>query len=438
MYDAVVLGAGLAGLSAARDLARGGADVAVLEARNRPGGRVLSTELDDGRVVQLGGELVGTTHTSYLALVAEVGLTVRDGYIAEPGRTVWDLDGAVTCGDPAPWMSHADHDDYARVVRALVDLAKAVDVDDPWSHPHAEALDAMSMEHWLRHEAAARPAVVRMLEAAKAGLAADSLRRTSLLAELRKMAVAGDQLRDYYDIDQWTRFTVAEGSATVATRIAAELGDRLQYGTVVAAIDVTPAQVTVTLSDGRTVRARNVVCAIPVAALRAIAITGVSAARVTALHRIRNSLTAKVVAVYRDSFWRAHGKNGSAYGDGVLGSTWVQGPGVLSALVPPAELAFFLAGDPSARERDVRSRLQRMYGDDALELQHLFTRQWSMDPFTLGYMAHFAPGDLTAIGPLHARHEPPFFVAGSDYWVAGYMEGAVRTGRAAARAVLAR
>ena len=49
----------------------------------------------------------------------------------------------------------------------------------------------------------------------------------------------------------------------------------------------------------------------------------------------------------------------------------------------------------------------------------------------------FQTGDVTAVGPLHGKHEPPFYVCGSDQWVCGYMEGAVRTGRGAARAALA-
>ena len=75
--DVLVLGAGLAGLTAARDLAAAGADVTVLEARDRVGGRVEQIRIDDGRPVQLGGEVVGPVHTSYLALVEELGLTPR-------------------------------------------------------------------------------------------------------------------------------------------------------------------------------------------------------------------------------------------------------------------------------------------------------------------------------------------------------------------------
>ena len=67
-YDVVVVGAGLAGLSAARDLMNAGSDVLVVEARNRPGGRVEQTTLPDGRIVQLGGEVIGPFHEAYLGL----------------------------------------------------------------------------------------------------------------------------------------------------------------------------------------------------------------------------------------------------------------------------------------------------------------------------------------------------------------------------------
>jgi monoamine oxidase len=59
-------------------------------------------------------------------------------------------------------------------------------------------------------------------------------------------------------------------------------------------------------------------------------------------------------------------------------------------------------------------------------------RRWATDPWTLGYVTHWRSGDVIAVGPHHGTHAPPFYVCGSDQWVAGYMEGAVRTGRAAA------
>jgi monoamine oxidase len=72
----------------------------------------------------------------------------------------------------------------------------------------------------------------------------------------------------------------------------------------------------------------------------------------------------------------------------------------------------------------------------ASEPSAMLERAWGIDPFTRGYITSWAPGDLARVGPLHGTHEPPFYVCGSDFWVCGYMEGAVRTGRAAAAALL--
>jgi monoamine oxidase len=86
-YDAIVVGAGLAGLSAARDLMKGGTDVLVVEARNRPGGRVEQTTRPDGRIVQLGGEVIGPFHEAYLGLAEELGLTSCLPFPSCPVRT---------------------------------------------------------------------------------------------------------------------------------------------------------------------------------------------------------------------------------------------------------------------------------------------------------------------------------------------------------------
>ena len=431
MADVLVLGAGLAGLAAARDLAAAGADVELLEARGRPGGRVEQAVLDDGRVVQLGGELVGSFHTAYLELAAELGLETEPSYVAEPGAPSWDLAEGVGRGEWPPFFDAADAADAERVEAECVALAAGVDPADPWSHPDAAALDSTSLASWLR-SIGARPAVVRLFEVNSLSLSGGSSERISLLGQLRMIAAAG--AREFYGYERWEGMRLKTGSASLALRMAGELVERLRLGAQVTAVDVAAGGCRVTLAGGEELRAGAVVCALPVGPLRDVAIRGVSDERLASLHRQRQALAAKVVVAYAEPVWRAAGANGLAAGEGMIGSTWPQANRALSMLVPPERLAHFLAAPPASRRAEVLATLARLYGEPARSPDALLERAWGVDPFTQGYIAQWAPGDLTAVGPLHGTHEPPFYVCGSDHWVAGYMEGAVRTGRAAAAA----
>jgi monoamine oxidase len=433
MPDVLVVGAGLAGLAAARDLNRAGVDVVVLEARSRPGGRVEQETLPDGRIVQLGGELVGEFHTAYLELVGELGLTLRPSYVAEPGELTTDLVDGVHIGEGFPWMTDAERADAERLAALAGELARSVDPDDPWSHPDADRLDRISVNAWLR-EQGALPAVIRARELAHLGVAAGSAERTSLLSVLRMDAVAGGL--GVYDLEAWESMTVAEGSATVALRMAEELGERLRLEAVVRGIAV-DGRVAVTLECGERLDAEAVLCAVPVGPLRDIAIEGVSSARLESLYRQRHARAGKYAVAYRSSFWRERGQSGLAESENLFGSTWPQGDGLLSILVPPERLLHHVSTVAPVRRAEVLAELERIYGPEAAEPVALLTRDWGLDPFTQGYVTQWAPGDVMAVGPLHGTHEPPFYVAGSDQWVAGYMEGAVRTGREAARAILA-
>ncbi|MBV9604879.1 MAG: FAD-dependent oxidoreductase, partial [Solirubrobacterales bacterium] len=413
---------------------RSGADVLVLEARDRAGGRIEAVALPDGRAVQAGGEVYGPGHAAYAELVEELGLLVEPSYVADPGEMTWGLVDGVYVGDDAPWMSEAERRDETRIQRAFVELAATVDPEDPWSHPDAQTLDHMSLAAWLRRQGAL-PAVHRRHELASLSLACDSPERTSLLAELRKHAALGGE--HFYDLERWESLRVADGSAAVPAAIAAELGPgTIRFGAVVQKIEIGGGATAVTLSDGEEIAAEAVVCTIPAGPLRAVQIAGVSDARLRSLRSHRQALAAKVVAAYEESFWQDTGQNGLAETEWLFGSTWPQRPGVLSMLVPPERLSAFLATPETARSSAVVDGLVELYGERARFPMAMLERAWGVDPFTQGYISSWAPGDLTRVGPLHGSHEPPFYVAGSDHWVAGYMEGAVRTGRDAARAAL--
>jgi monoamine oxidase len=199
---------------------------------------------------------------------------------------------------------------------------------------------------------------------------------------------------------------------------------------------VSSSEVVVTLADGEELRAEAVVCALPAGPLRDVSLSGISDARLASLGSQRHALAAKVVAAFPEPFWQASGQNGLSETEWLFGSTWPQSHGVLSILVPPERLSAFVAAPPSARRASVVDGLVALYGERAAAPDALLEHAWGIDPFTQGYITSWAPGDVHRVGPLHGTHEPPFYLAGSDHWLAGYMEGAVRTGRGAARAAL--
>jgi monoamine oxidase len=430
--DVLVLGAGLAGLAAAHDLAGGGADVTVLEARDRVGGRVEQVRIDEGRPVQLGGEVVGPAHTSYLGLVGELGLGLEPSYVAVEGETAYGRFGDIAYASAWPFATEAERADHERVEQLYGSLVATVDPDDPWSHPEAARLDALSFGAWLR-SVDALPTVVRALDVGALGLAAGSIEYTSFLAELRKSAAVGES--GFYSYDLWESLQVAEGSAEVAERLAAGLEGRVRLGAEVRSLDVTPGGCRVRLASGEELRAEALVCALPVGVLHGIPVTGVSAARLSSLQWQRMALAAKIVAVYDRPFWRDAGLNGLSESEYLLASTWPQRDRVLSGLVPPERLGLLLAVPEPDRAAVMRDELARLF-DGGGDARDIVFRVWATDPHARGYVTHWWPGDVMRVGPLHGTHEPPFYVCGSDQWVAGYMEGAVRTGRAAAAAAL--
>ena len=428
--DAVVVGAGLGGLACARDLAVAGTDVLVLEARERAGGRVEQVRLDNGRVVQMGGELVGHVHHHYLALAAELGLRLVPSYVEEPGDSAYDLVDRVEFGED--WLTPADLESYARAERETLRLAGEIDPADPWGHPNATRLDRLSVAAFLR-DCGATGGALRLAELHARSTAGGTTERLSLLAELRAVAAAdGHMMTDY---DAWEGLKLDGGSALLAETLANGLGRRLRLGAAVVAIDV-GRPCSVTLASGERIEAEAVVCALPVGPLRRVALTGLSPERLGSLHRQRQLAAVKAVTVLDGPIWRDRGWNGLCASERDLGGFWPQGEGVLSTLFGPEQIGYLEAMPAGLRNRVVIDALARIAGP--VEPQRILWRSWATDPHTLGYVTHWAPGDLMAVGPLHGTHEPPFYVAGSDHWAAGYMEGAVATGRASARAMLGR
>ena len=435
-HDVVVLGAGLAGLSAARDLAAGGAEVTVLEARDRVGGRVEQVKLADGRLVQLGGEVVGNAHTSYLELVAELGLTLTASYVAEPGeitRQVPELGRRrrlavlVHRGRPARR--------YDEVEAALDKVLAAIDPDDPWSCPDLQpAGPAQRRRLAPRGRGHAR-------RAAALGAGPPEPRPTArssgpACSPTPARCVGGRHHR------QLRRRAVGEPAGRRGVGHGGAEDGRRRCATYACRRRCAASRSARTAARSRRRAARRCAPTPSSSPCRPVR-RATSTSRVSATpgsSRCTGSGTRWPRSSWRRTtspFWRDRGQNGLAESEGILGSTWPQQHGVLSALVPPERFAAFAATDPDTRTREALAQLAELFGPEATSPLQTWTRLWGTDPWTQGYVTHWRPGDVEAVGPLHGTHEPPFYVCGSDQWVAGYMEGAVRTGRGAAAAALA-
>jgi len=152
MTRILIVGAGLAGLSAARELTKAGMECLVLEARSRVGGRVMGGSVA-GQAVEFGGTWIGERHERMYALAAELGLPTFRTH-NDDGQLLVDLGGRQSRMKPTkgavPKLSPFALADLGQGLLRFARLAKGVDPERPWQHAHAATLDGQTFETWIR------------------------------------------------------------------------------------------------------------------------------------------------------------------------------------------------------------------------------------------------------------------------------------------------
>jgi monoamine oxidase len=146
--DVVIVGAGLAGLSAARELRRAGRSVRVLEARDRVGGRTLNHVFEDGTIVDLGGQWIGPSQTRALAYAEELGVGLHPTY--EDGEHVLAIDGEKRrFADETFGFDEETLVDVGKVQAELEALGATIEIEAPWDTDGARELDDVTLDAWL-------------------------------------------------------------------------------------------------------------------------------------------------------------------------------------------------------------------------------------------------------------------------------------------------
>ncbi|WP_306232966.1 flavin monoamine oxidase family protein [Agrococcus beijingensis] len=441
--DVVVVGAGPAGLAAATAVARSGLTVAVLEARDRVGGRTWTSTVD-GAMLELGGQWISPHQTVLLETIERLGLETFSRYRAGDSVYVtpegearrYDGDFPIDAGTVA---------ELDRLIAVVDALAAEVDPDAPWAHPRARELDTVQFGPWLRAQTDdATAAHLAALFIGPAMLTKPSHAFSTLQALL--MAASADGFSNLVDEDEILDRRVVGGMQLVSIRMAEVLGDAVHLGAAVRRIERGDDGVTV-VADGVVARGRRVIVAVPPNLITRIDVQPPLPRRQHQLHQhLSLGLVIKVHAVYDRPFWRDAGLSGTGFGPDELvhelyDNTNHDDPrGTLVGFVSDEHADEAFRWSDEERRRRILESLAVYLGAEALEPVVYYESDWASEEWTRGaYAASYDLGGLHRYGADQRQPVGPIHWACSDFAGHGYqhVDGALRSGRAAADEVIA-
>ncbi len=435
---AIVVGAGLAGLTTALDLRAAGWEVVVLEARHRVGGRVRTVyaPFTDGLHAESGGESIDDNHDQIQAMVTRFGLrterrlTNRDANsrISFRGRSI--PAATFLASDPAVLA------DYDRFYAESSKLAGGIDPDHPERAANAARLDRQSLADYI-DSLHLDPRARFLVATAETGEYASDPRNVSLLFYAQQEAVAND----VSDAASET-MRIHGGNSLLVRAMAQELGAVVRLGAPVRSVDQGHDFVTVR-AGGRDHTGAQLVLAVPPPTLRAIrftpALPPVAAAMVRGLDL---GPATKVMTEYDDRFWRAGGGSGLVVSDLPFRIAWdasdsyESDPGILTTFTTGSPGAAFARLSDARRVRAARQGLNRVFPEARGHAVTSATIAWPDEQYTGGGYAVFRPGQMTKFWEVLRRPVGRIRFAGEHTeTMAGYMESAVRSGHRVAAAI---
>lgn len=440
--DVIVIGAGFAGATAASELKKSGRSVALLEARDRLGGRALSHPIGDGKLVELGCEFHLNDSVNARAAAA---LGIGSEKVYDQGHKLIETErGLARWKGAIPRVSPLALADFGQAALRIERMRRQVPAEAPWTAPHAAKWDSETMWSWTRRNIRSREGRLLMRLLLEAGMGAAPsemsvlhvLNYSNCTNGFRAMTtITGGALENRF----------VGGAQNLVERIADPVTADTYVNAHVRRVEHTDDRVRVT-GPGFAATGRRVVVAVPTPLVGRIDFDPVLPETRTQLtQRMTMGAVIKYLVLYDEPFWRADGMNGMAisvrspFRAVVDGSPADGSPGVLTVFVAGPSAHQIARLRPDQRRELLLGQLKHYFGARAEKPYEVIEQNWMAEPFTQGcYHGYCPPGFYTEFGP--ALKEP----VGRIHWAGaetvpveyGAMGGAIYSGQRVAAEIV--
>lgn len=438
MYDVIIIGAGFSGLAAALKLKEKKLKCVILEADDDIGGRSFNKILNDGTLIELGGQWIGWHHKRMLDFINKYKLKKYTTPPFSKGTKLYFYDNKILDSFP---------EEATSLVNLFDNLSKEINLEKPWLHPQAKLWDNITFEHWLEMQNASENSKKILARVVAGALLSKDASHISMLQALFYVASnAGIESASSFERGA-QHYRVLGGAYQIAKKMASQLkSTEIIINEPVTVINYDSDCATVLTMNNNVFQAKKVIIAIPpVLASKIHYYPELNSQIYGLLQNFPGGDALKVHFVYDTPFWRKKFLSGVAFlQEGWLtevtdNSTPDSPHGILTGFIYGNKKRELTQKTLEERKNLLFKELVMLFGEEAYQAIQYIEYDWLKSPWTGGcFSGSLRIGCWTTYGSFLRKPVGTIHWASTELAIKfnGYFEGAVLSGERAAEEVI--